>query len=198
MLLSNVEFERDAADDFEQMPPTSPLTTTSLTTLQDHHTSDSNLIDLTTKERTTTIHWVRDTFAPVFQALDRLEIEITKLSDRLLAAISNVHPVYPPMPPTPNPQPHCHQPQFRCPSPYKRHPRETPSCSAPNHRKRTQTQTIQQQQTHHCHRNHTKHRHVLWSPLPIIHSYFSKYLPLPVHIPLTNYIRYLANNFKPP
>jgi len=179
-----------------------PMTTTSLTPLQEYHISDSNMTDLTTNHSTTTIHWVRDTFAPVFKALDRLETEITKLSDRILAATSNVHPIYPPMPPTPNPQPQCHQPQFLCPSPYKRLPRETPSCNAPNPRKRTQTPTIQQhlhpQQTHHCHRNHTKHQNFLWPPLPIFHSHFSKYLPLPVHIPLPNYLRYLANNFQPP
>jgi len=223
------EFANDVEDDFDLMiPPTPSPTTTSPTPLTAYHILDPNMTDPTTTIQwvhdifapsptpltayhildpnmtnpTTTIQWVHDIFAPVSEALDRLEITIAKLSDRLLAATNNINTVHPPKPLTPNQQPHSYQPQLLCPSPYKGHPSKTLSRNAPNPRNRIPTQTIQQnlhpQQTHHCHRNHTKHRNFLWPPLPIFHSHFRKYLSLPVHIYLPNYLRYLANNFQPP
>jgi len=192
----------DAELKFEWMILTMSPTPTSPTLLPDYLSPDSNTTDMTTHLRTTTINWVRDNFAPVFKALHRLEIEIVKLTNNVFAATSNTNTVYPPMPPTPNHQSHCHQPQFLCPSTYKRQPKETFPCNAPNLRNRTCTQTIQQnlhpQRTNHCHRNHTKHRNFLWPLSHIFDSHFRKYLSLPAHIHLPNYLRYLAHNFQPP
>jgi len=43
-------------------------------------------------------------------------------------------------------------------------------------------QNLDPQQTHHCHQNHTKHRHLLSPPLPIPHPNFSRHLSFPVNI----------------
>jgi len=113
LMQPTVEFANDVEDDFELMIPTMPMTATSLTSptpLPDYYISDSNMTNLTTYHRTTTIHWVSDTFALVFKALDRLEIEIANLYDSVVAATSNLCTIDPPMPPTLNLQPHCLQP----------------------------------------------------------------------------------------
>jgi len=191
-------FADDMEHNFELMPPTTPPTPTFATLLPDYLSSDYQ----TTHLSTTTINWVRDSFAPVFKAMHRLEIEIVKLTNNVFAATSNINTVYPPMPPTPNHQPQCHQPQFLHPRTYKRHSKETFPCNAPKIRNRTCTPSIQQnlhpQSTHHCHRNHTKHRNFLWPLSHIFDSHFRKYFSLPAHIHLPNYLRYLAHNFQPP
>jgi len=185
------EITNDAKDDFGPMIPTMPplhTSTTSLTPLPDYHISNSTtaMTNPTIYHSNTTIQWVRDTFAPVFKALECLEVAIAKLSNNLQAATGNLCPIDLPIPPTPNPQPHHIQLQFPCTSSCKQHPRETPSGNAPNLHNRTQPQTLQQtlytQQTHHCHHNHTKHRDFLCPSLPIFQPQLIKRLPLPVHV----------------
>ncbi len=163
------------------MPPlhTSP---TSPTPLPDYHISDFDTTNPTLYHSNTTIQWVRDTFAPVFKALERLEVAIAKLSENLQAATSNLCSADLPIPPTSNPQPHRIQLQFLCPSSsHKQHLRETLSGNAPNLHNRTQPQNLQQtldtQQTHHCHRNHTNHQEFPCPPLPIFQPHLSKGLP---------------------
>jgi len=199
------ETANDAKDDFGLMIPMTLLLHTSPTNptqLPDYHVSNSATTTPTTHHSKTTIHWIRKTFAPVFKALDCLELAIVQLSDNLFAATSNIRIAEPPMPPTPNPQPHRIQPQFPYPSSHKQQPKETLSGNAPKLCNSTQIQTLQQtlhiQQTHHRHRNHTKHRDLLCPPLPIVHYNFRKRLSLPVHIRIPTYHRYLANNFQPP
>jgi len=193
--------DEDVEHEFESLIPTTPMTTTPPTLIPDYLSPDSNTTGTTTHLCTTTINWVRDNYAPVFEALHRLEIEIVKLTHRVFAVTSNINTAYHPIQPTPNQQPHCHQPQFLCSSTYKRHHRETSPSQVSNPRNRTQTiqQKLQPQRTHHCHRNHTKHRNFLWPLSHIFDSHFRKYLSLPVtHIHLPNYLRYLAHNFQPP
>jgi len=182
------------------MIPTMPPMPTSLTSpipLPEYHISDPDLTNLTTYHSNTTIHWVNDTFAQVFKALDRLTIAIANLSDSLHAATSKFCTVDLPMSPTINPQP-----QFLCPSSHKLLPRKILYHTVPHLSNRTQPQDLQQnpnhQQTHHRHRSHTKYREFLFPPLPIPHHQSSKCRPPQVHIRLPTYHRYLANNFQPP
>ncbi len=131
-------------------------------------------------------NWIRDSFAPVFKALDRLTLEMANLSDSLFAATSNLSMVAPPTPPTPNPQTQGIQPQLLCPSYDQPNPKEIFSHKATNLANRSQPPTHQQnpdpQQTLHSHRNHTKYRNLLNPSLPILHPHFSKRLPFPVQI----------------
>ena len=199
------EINNDAKDDFGPMILTTPpLHTypTYPTPLPDYHASDSAMINPTTYHSKTTIHWVRDTFAPVFKALNHLTIAIANLSDSVHAATSKLCTADPPMPPTTTPQPHHLQPQLLGPSSHKALPRETLYRTVPHLSNRTQPQTLQQnlyhQQTHHRHRSHTKYREFLIPLLPILHPHSSKRRPPPVHIRFPTYHRYLANNFQPP
>jgi len=110
-----VAFTDETEHKFELTTPMTPPTPTFPTLPPDYLSSDYQ----TTHLSTTTINWVRDSFAPVFKAMHRLEIEIVKLTRNVFAVTSNINTIYPPMPPTPNQQPHCHQPKFLCPSTYK-------------------------------------------------------------------------------
>ncbi len=101
------------------MIPMMPSTPTFPALLPDYLSSDSNTTDKTTHLRTTTINWVRNNYAHVFKALHRLEIEIVKLTHNVFTVTSSINTVYPLMSPTPNQQPHCHQPKILCPSTYK-------------------------------------------------------------------------------
>jgi len=203
LMQPTVELADDVEHKFEPRILKTNPTTNSPTPLPDYLISESHRNDPTTYHSTTTINWVRDTFAAVSKALDRLEIATATLYDSIFAATSKSSLASPPMPSTPDPQPHCRQPQPQptCPIFPKLHHLATIPHHVTTHTTMSQLQRRHQhpypQQTN-CHRNHTKHRHFLCPPLPSPNHHFRKCLPVPGNIRLPTYHRYLANNFQPP
>jgi len=116
LMQPTVAFADDVEHEFELLILTTPPTPTFPTLSPDYPSSDSNATDKTTHLSTTMINWVCDNFAHVFKALHRLKIEIVKLTHNVFTATSSINTVYPLMSPTPNQQPHCHQPKILCPS----------------------------------------------------------------------------------
>jgi len=128
-----------------------------------------------------TTHWIHDTFAPVFQAVDRLVDAITDLSASITAVIETLAPrkatnllILTP-PPRKATNLLILMPPWTC------------------------QQKLDPQQTHHRHKKHTKHRHFLLPSLPSPSPHFTKCLPFLATIRFPSfktYHRYLASNFR--
>jgi len=199
---ATVQFAHDAEDDRDLIITTkTPMT--SPTPLPAYHISDSSMNDPTTYHSATTINWFRTTFAAVSKALDRLEIATATLYESLFAATSPSTIASPPMPPTPDPKPHCRQSQPQPSRPI--FPNLHHIVNIPNH-DTTHTTKSNLQRRHQnpypqqttCHRNHTKHRHFLCPPLPSPNHHVRNCPPVQRNIRLPTYHRYLAHNFQPP
>ncbi len=119
---------------------------------------------------TPTTNWIHDTFAPVFQAADRLAAAITNLSDNIIVALETLDPHHVTNLPTNMPT-QTRQPNLDPPQTHHRHKKHT------KHR----------------------HFLCPPLPIPNLHFRKRLPFPATARFPsLTTYHRYLASNFQPP